>query len=106
MLRFVFAGFGFLGFYGSEHLHLTEESIELHPDDRLLLYTDGLTDTINAQGERFDRKGLLALLGDIGDLPANELCGAVFAALIEYQENAEQFDDMTLVVIKKCLPNC
>lgn len=90
----------FLGFLGSEHLHLTEETIELNADDRLILYTDGLTDTTNAKGERFKQDGLCALLKDIGDLPASELCGAIFAALIEYQGTAEQFDDMTLLVVE------
>lgn len=90
----------FLGFLGSEHLHLTEETIELNADDRLILYTDGLTDTTNAKGERFKQDGLCALLQDIGDLPASELCGAIFAALIEYQGTAEQFDDMTLLVVE------
>ena len=89
-----------LGFLSSEHLHLTEESLELDPADRLILYTDGLIDTISPEGTRFDRVGLHALLKDVGHLPANELCDAVFNALIEYQGTAEQFDDMTLLVVE------
>jgi sigma-B regulation protein RsbU (phosphoserine phosphatase) len=90
----------FLGFLGSEHLHLSEESLELHPDDRLILYTDGLIDTISPHGARFDRSGLHALLRDMAHLPADELCEAVFDALIAYQGIAEQFDDMTLLVVE------
>jgi len=88
----------FLGFLGSEHLHLTEETLQLNPADRLILYTDGLIDTISPEGNRFDRAGLYALMRDIGHLRADKLCDAVFDTLLDYQGTAEQFDDMTLLV--------
>ncbi len=87
-----------LGFFGSEQLRLTEESLQLQPNDRLILYTDGLIDITNPEGERFDRFGLHALLEDISQLPATELCETVFDVLFGYQGVAEQFDDMTLLV--------
>jgi sigma-B regulation protein RsbU (phosphoserine phosphatase) len=90
----------FLGFLGSEDLHLTEESIKLEPGDRLVLFTDGLTDTTSPQGRRFDRKGLHHLLKEIGQLPAKELCDIIFNTLVEYQGTTEQFDDMTLLVVE------
>jgi sigma-B regulation protein RsbU (phosphoserine phosphatase) len=89
-----------LGFLGSEQLHLTEESLELDPADRLILYTDGLTDTTSPQGTRFDREGLQALLKEVSPLPAEELCDTIFEALSEHQGIAEQFDDMTLLVVE------
>jgi RimJ/RimL family protein N-acetyltransferase len=90
----------FLGFLSSEHLHLTEENIDLAPADRLVLYTDGLTDTANPQGERFAREGLHTLLKDVGEMPAKELCEAVFDGLTAFQGTAEQYDDMTLLVVE------
>jgi sigma-B regulation protein RsbU (phosphoserine phosphatase) len=94
-----------LGFLGSEDLFLTEETVKLKPADRLILYTDGLTDTTSPNGTRFDRQGLQNLLRDFIDLPANELCGAIFAALLAFQDNAEQFDDMTLLVVEVNAPH-
>jgi len=90
----------FLGFLSSEYLHLTEETIRLEPADRLILYTDGLTDTGNLAGERFGRNGLHILLKETGQLPANELCETVFNGLTAYQGAAEQYDDMTLLVVE------
>jgi sigma-B regulation protein RsbU (phosphoserine phosphatase) len=89
-----------LGFLRSDDLHLTEESIKLKCGDRLVLFTDGLTDTTSPQGRRFDRKGLHNLLKEVGQLPANDLCDAIFNTLAEYQGTAEQYDDMTLLVVE------
>jgi sigma-B regulation protein RsbU (phosphoserine phosphatase) len=90
----------FLGFLGSQDLHLTEESVELTPGDRLILYTDGLIDTVSPEGYRFDREGLHTLLRNVRDMPARELCDAVFDELAKFQGEAEQFDDMTLLVVE------
>lgn len=88
-----------LGFLGSEELRLTEETLKLDPADRLILYTDGLTDTASPAGERFDRAGLHALLKEVGNLPAEALCEAIFERLLDFQGSAVQFDDMTLLVV-------
>jgi len=90
----------FLGFLNGEYLHLTEKSLELNPADRLILYSDGMIDTISPEGARFNRSGLHNLMKEVGHLPASELCDAVFDGLAEYQGTAEQFDDMTLLVVE------
>jgi hypothetical protein len=46
----------FLGFLDSDNLHLTEETLKLNPGDRLVLYTDGITDTRSPNGELFTRE--------------------------------------------------
>jgi sigma-B regulation protein RsbU (phosphoserine phosphatase) len=89
-----------LGYLGSEHLHLTEESLALEVGDRLILYTDGLTDTVSPDGLRFDRTGFHSLLQQMGHLPVGKLCQVIFESLIAYQDSAEQFDDMTLLVMQ------
>jgi phosphoserine phosphatase RsbU/P len=89
----------FLGFASSDNLHLTEETLDLCLGDRLVLYTDGLIDITSPEGERFDRVGLRALLADVGQLSAQELCETVFDVLFGYQGMADQYDDMTLLVM-------
>ncbi len=89
----------FLGFASSEDLHLTEETLDLAPGDRLVLYTDGMIDITSPEGERFDRVGLRALLCDLGQQSAREICETVFDVLFGYQSIADQYDDMTLLVV-------
>jgi serine phosphatase RsbU (regulator of sigma subunit) len=88
-----------LGFDGIEDLHLSEEEVPLAPGDRLVLYTDGLTDAFSPAGQPYGLGRLRALLRDGAALPADELCDLLFAELAAYQGDTAQFDDMTALII-------
>jgi sigma-B regulation protein RsbU (phosphoserine phosphatase) len=88
-----------LGFLDQDELHLSEEQVVLAPGDRLVLYTDGLTD-VQAPDERlFDLGRLESVLRSHAELSPSEMCAATFADLAVYQGSAEQFDDMTMLVV-------
>jgi serine phosphatase RsbU (regulator of sigma subunit) len=88
-----------LGFFDSNELFLTEEHLILAPGDHLVLYTDGLTDALDATGDRFGMERLAALFQSYARCSAPDLCAATFADLRSYQAGAEQYDDMTLLVV-------
>jgi sigma-B regulation protein RsbU (phosphoserine phosphatase) len=88
-----------LGFPELDDLHLSEEELELRPGDRLVLYTDGLPDALAPDGQPFGLERLRALLQAHAALPPGELCQATFTDLAAYQGTAEQYDDMTLLVV-------
>jgi serine phosphatase RsbU (regulator of sigma subunit) len=89
-----------LGPLEEEDLHLSEENLDLRPGDRLVLYTDGLTDAVNSQEEIFELLRLESVLRETGHLPAEEMCDLVFKAIAEFQGEIEQFDDMTMMVVE------
>ena len=93
------SGYGMpLGIMESADFRLSDEKVLLASGDRLVLYTDGLTDVASPDGAFFDLPRLVALLESSAGLPLNRMCESVFTSLLEYQAGAEQFDDMSLLV--------
>lgn len=88
-----------LGLFDADMLQLSEASVTLAAGERVVLYTDGLTDVVDGNGRSFDRERLLPLLARHADLDADALCAATFAKLATFQAAAEQFDDMTMLVL-------
>jgi serine phosphatase RsbU (regulator of sigma subunit) len=88
-----------LGAFDSGELRLSQEELALRDGDKLVLYTDGLTDILDPTGNRLELGRLTALILAHAAKPPAALCDAVFAQLAAYQSSAEQFDDMTLVAV-------
>jgi sigma-B regulation protein RsbU (phosphoserine phosphatase) len=88
-----------LGVMAGERFRCSEERLLLQSGDRLVLYTDGLIDVMAPDGRLFDRERFKRLLRNCAQLPFQELCSSVFRELIFYQHGAEQYDDMTMLVL-------
>jgi serine phosphatase RsbU (regulator of sigma subunit) len=65
-----------------------------------VLYTDGLTDIVGPDERPFGRRRLADWLRSHADLSAAELCTALFSRLNAYRGTAEQYDDMTVLVVQ------
>jgi sigma-B regulation protein RsbU (phosphoserine phosphatase) len=84
----------------ADDFRLSEENITLAPGDRLVLYTDGLSDVAAPDGSLFGLERLSALLETLADRPLAQMCEDLFSELLAYQGEAEQYDDMTLLVMQ------
>ncbi len=74
-------------------------SVQLNPQDRLFLYTDGLTDQQNESDEFFDLPRLLALLETNLDSTPVHLLDKIFAS-INIFGGAERTDDKTAILLE------
>lgn len=88
-----------LGFLPDAGQRLSEETLALLPGDRLVLYTDGMTDALNPQDQRYDLEHLAALLSEQAHADASSLLEHAFSGVCTYQGDAAQFDDMTMLVV-------
>ncbi len=77
-----------------------EACIQLEPGDVVVLYTDGLTEALNAAGERFTEARLRQVLAARRDAAAAEILAATQAALREFTGATPAYDDVTLVVVR------
>lgn len=76
------------------------EKTELHSGDRLYTCTDGVTDCSNTSKEFYGVERLHTLLNELKDASCKETVDAIDEALLTFQGEAEQFDDITMMVIK------
>jgi serine phosphatase RsbU (regulator of sigma subunit) len=74
--------------------------VELAPGDTLVLYTDGITEATNTDGEEFGEHRLLDSLGSHCHLPVGLLLQAVVEAVQQFSSGNEQQDDITLVIAR------
>jgi sigma-B regulation protein RsbU (phosphoserine phosphatase) len=78
-----------------------ESSLQLMNGDVLLLYTDGISEPENEYGEEFGEERLKALLLANADKDAREIADRIVQAVRDWVGKAEQFDDITLLIVKK-----
>jgi sigma-B regulation protein RsbU (phosphoserine phosphatase) len=85
-----------LGVFASPDYELG--SAQLSPGDRVVLFTDGVTEACNGAGEEFGEARLLRLLEDHRALSADDLQAKILAAAGEFSGGRWQ-DDATLLVL-------
>jgi phosphoserine phosphatase RsbU/P len=81
-------------------------SLELEPGDVVLIYSDGVTDALNACGERYDStrnprlRDRLSLAGDSPRAIGHE----IVRDLQDFSAGHAQFDDITLICFGPVFP--
>lgn len=88
-----------LGITDDIEANLKDCTIKINPGDIVLLFTDGITEAENKEGEMFSQVKLELALNKYADLPVRKLRDKLIEEVMQHQK--EQLDDMTLVVIKK-----
>jgi sigma-B regulation protein RsbU (phosphoserine phosphatase) len=78
-----------------------EESVDLLPEDLLCVYTDGVTEAVNEREEEFGLDRLSEIVGRGASRPVRELCDAVLAAVADHARGMPQYDDQTLLLVRR-----
>jgi sigma-B regulation protein RsbU (phosphoserine phosphatase) len=78
----------------------SESSIVLAPGESLIIYTDGVTEDYNEQGDFFGTERLISILHPLRELSTQSIVNNSLDALERFRGRAEVHDDTTLVAIK------
>ncbi len=79
---------------------LEEVTLPLGMGDVVLLFTDGVTDAMNADGDLFGEERLAALVAEHGDLPFEELRERILRDIRAFVGDTGLQDDLTFVLLK------
>ncbi|PWT85890.1 MAG: hypothetical protein C5B57_02080 [Blastocatellia bacterium] len=79
---------------------LEEQTIDLHPGDLAVFFTDGITEAMNEADEDFGEARLARLAEEHAHLSSDELRERVLREIEAFVGTAQQHDDMTIILLK------
>ena len=81
-------------------LQYEEGTVDLQPGDLLVMFTDGVTEALNAEGEEFGEERLQTLVRVVAPLPVQQISSRLVDELQTWMKGAAQYDDLTFVLVK------
>ena len=81
-------------------VHTEEEKICLDSGDTMVLYTDGVTDQRDPDGNEFGEERFYDLLNQLSGKTAEEIKGGIIRALAEFSRGTDAVDDTTVLILK------
>lgn len=82
---------------GLEGARYRSQAIDLAPGDRLILYTDGVTEAMNREGELYSGERLIRAAQDNRRASSEQLVKDIRSAIQTFTQDAPQTDDITLM---------
>ena len=84
----------------SEGEKFAEKTVTLKPQDTVFVYTDGVTEAMNADGEEYGVEKLIAELESQAGKPLTEIDEHVYHKVLEFAGGVQQFDDLTYLSMR------
>ncbi|HAG03935.1 MAG TPA: serine/threonine-protein phosphatase [Lachnospiraceae bacterium] len=84
---------------GLEFTRYKQDEIQLEPGDRLLLYTDGITEAHNTKNELYGEERLIETMESSKELSTEDTLENILKDVNDFATGMPQFDDMTMIVL-------
>ena len=78
-----------------------EDSIQLNHGDMLFMYTDDVSEAMNPDREELGDERLSGILCGCKDCKCQEVIEMVNQGITDFVRDAEQSDDITMLVVKR-----
>lgn len=75
--------------------------LRMRPGDSLLLYTDGITESISPEKKMYDSEKLERVFMDFADFPSIDIVHSIIDSVFRFTDYTEQEDDITVLCLKK-----
>ena len=85
---------------GMEGVKYKEYELTLDPGSKLFLYTDGVPEATDGEGRMFGSERMLDALNAYSDAAPEQILRNVRAAVDGFVQEAEQFDDLTMLCLE------
>ena len=84
-----------------EPITLRDEVLTLEPGQSIILYTDGVSESVNAEGKEFGQELLSKILTESSGLHPEGMVREILKSLEEYQDDSAFEDDRTILILKR-----
>ncbi|MCX5705514.1 MAG: CHASE2 domain-containing protein [Candidatus Omnitrophica bacterium] len=74
-------------------------AFDLRPNDKVMVYTDGLSEARNRQSQEFGSENAKRIFFEHGDASSDRILGVTKEALSRFAAGAPQHDDITIIVL-------
>ncbi len=82
--------------------NITEEkTLTLEPEDKVILYTDGVTEAHNEKNMMFGKDSLISIVESYGNEKPEDLLEIIFEKVQNFMGKQEQYDDITAIVMER-----
>ena len=85
---------------GMDFTRYKQSEINLEPGDRLLLYTDGVTEAHDKTKTLYGEERLEKMLDKTVNSSCEEVLDGIFKDINAFADGAPQFDDITMIILK------
>ena len=90
-----------LGVFDEIEDDISQKSITLNKGDKVILYTDGVTEARNEGNEMFTLERFIEIIEHAPSLSAQDLLSHINEKIQQFIGDTPQYDDITLVVMER-----
>ena len=85
---------------GMDGINYRQYEIQMYPGDKLFLYTDGITEAMDAEKKMFGTSRMIDALNKAKDASPDTVLKTVRESIRVFVKDTEQFDDMTMLCLE------
>lgn len=88
-----------MGFFDDVPYKMGRYSLE--PDDLMILYTDGVSELVDSEGEEYGIDRIIEVLKENHEESVSQIRDELVKNLTLHRGDENQFDDLTLILLKR-----